>query len=532
MNDDDRMRAARFQFGGLDLPTQVEAWARGRGEHPFLLWEPRSGRHRIWTYAAFDREVRSIAAGLARHGIGVGDRVLIHSDNCPEMVFAWYACAAVGAMAVTTNTGSVANEMQYFARQARPRAAITQPRHARLVQENAPGLDWMAVTADNGGEEPAGAECNHAGMAFEELLGDPDLAPRRAPDPMLPAGIVYTSGTTSRPKAVVHTHANLLWAGRIGPATLNFTGADTHMAYMPFFHTNAQLWSTAVALGVGGSVLLLPQVTVSRFWDVVAKHGVTHMSLMPLVERGVAEIPVPAGQRLKVVQGGIAPVEFARRCGARPMAAYGMSETVIHTIRTDVWRDWPPYALGRPTPGYEVRLVDAQRDAGCGIDEPGEIQVRGIRGMHLFLEYYDNPEANAQAFTADGWFRTGDIARLGADGLFYYQDRDKDRLKVGGENLSASEVEAEILQVPGVVEAAVVGRSDPMLDVVPVAFVIRGAAAPDEAALRAAIFARCGERLSKFKRPRAVHFLDEFPRALLGKVAKNRLRELAEQAGH
>jgi carnitine-CoA ligase len=215
--------------------------------------------------------------------------------------------------------------------------------------------------------------------------------------------------------------------------------------------------------------------------------------------------------------------------GAVDLAAYGMSETVVQTIRTDFWHAWPDGTLGRPAPGYEIKLVDQESGSVCAIDEPGELWVRGVRGIQLFLGYYRNPEANAKAFSDDGWFKTGDIVRQGSDGLLYYQDRDKDRLKVGGENVSAAEVEAVILQVQGVAEAAVVAQKDAKLDVVPVAFVIRAPGTGSEESLRQEIFSKCTGSLSKFKRPRAVYFLDKLPRALLNKVAKNRLRELAEE---
>jgi crotonobetaine/carnitine-CoA ligase len=162
--------------------------------------------------------------------------------------------------------------------------------------------------------------------------------------------------------------------------------------------------------------------------------------------------------------------------------------------------------------------------------EIGELWVRGTRGIQLFLEYFDNPDANAAAFTEDGWLRTGDRVRMGERGNFFYTDRDKDALKVGGENVSAREVEDVIRQVPGLDDLAVVAKSHEMLDMVPVAFVVRGAFAEgtdDE--LGARIIEHCKANLSNFKVPRAVYFLDELPEATLGKVAKNRLRELADE---
>jgi carnitine-CoA ligase len=506
-----QQRHAAFHYAGRDIAWLLAQRAALRGSHPFLLWEPRSRRERRWTYAEFLDTVQRVGAGLHARGIGKGDRVLIHSENCPEMVFAWFACATIGALAVTTNAVSVASELAYFASHAKVRAAITQPKFARTVAENAGKIDWLAVTPDNSGDEAS--ENGFPGEPFAQLMGDAAQCPKRPPEPFLPAGIIYN-----------------LWAASTAATILEVGPGDVTLAMMPFFHTNAQLWSTAPALWAGASVLLLPRVSVSAFWPAAVKHGVTHMSVMPLIERGVADDPVPKGQRFKILQGGIAPRAFATRLGAKAIAAYGMSETVCQTIHTDTKSEWPARAIGRPFPGYEVRIVDPETGRDCAAGVAGECQVRGVRGVQLFLEYYENAEANAKAFTDDGWFRTGDIMSVDDSGSLVYMDRDKDRLKVGGENVSASEVERVILQVAGVAEAAVIGKPDPMLGAVPVAFVMRKTGAPSEQDIRGAILALCEATLSKFKRPREVLFVDEFPRATLNKIAKAKLRELLPKA--
>jgi len=174
--------------------------------------------------------------------------------------------------------------------------------------------------------------------------------------------------------------------------------------------------------------------------------------------------------------------------------------------------------------------MDEAGERICEQGEIGELWVRGTRGIQLFLEYYDNPEAMAKAFTEDGWFKTGDLVVMGEEGNFFYKDRDKDALKVGGENVSAREVEDCCRQAGGIADVAVVGRKHEMLDQVPVAFVIRGPDAPEsEEEHAAAILAQCKTNLADFKVPRAVYFRDEFPTATLEKVAKNRLRELADE---
>ncbi len=516
-----------FQFAGQDIPWLVGHWAKEKPDHPFLIWEPRDGKSRIWTYAEFAVDVHRLAAGLVERGIAKGDKVLIHCENCPEMVLAWYACATVGAVGVTTNTKSVGPEMNYLASHAQCVAAITQPQFAALVSENAPDLKWIAVTADNSGEPatdalPSGVE------AFADLYAG-ESYPGRPAEPMLPVGIMYTSGTTSRPKAVVHTHANAIWASRVGPNNIDMTGDDIYLIYLPFFHVNAQSWSTWSTLGVGGTIVLMPKWSVSRFWEVAVRREVTHISLLPFVFTALMAPDKPANS-LRVGVFGLVVPELEAAFGFRVLAAYGMTETVTHCIHSEVEGEHnPPRSMGKATPGYQILVIDPETGGLCKDGEVGELWVRGVRGQQLFLEYFDNDEANAKAFTSDGWFRTGDMVHIADAGNVVYNERDKDVLKVGGENVSGREVEDMCRQVPGIADVAVVGQAHDFLSMVPVAFVIKAPnAEPDDKVMEQAIIDVCAKNLSDFKVPRAVYFVDDFPRATLEKVAKNKLREWAD----
>ncbi len=524
----DRDQSAAFQFAGQDLPWLLDLWARTKPDHPVLIWEPRSGAERRWSYREFAEETQAIAAGLHDRGVRKGDKVLIHAENCPEMVLAWYACARLGAVAVTTNTRSVGSEIEYFAEHTGCVAAITQPQFATLVAGSAKNLRWIAVTPDNSGEAATPEQESHGLVAFHEVRGDPTSLPDREPEPMLPVGIMFTSGTTSRPKAVVHTHANALWASRMGPINIDMKTEDAYLIYLPFFHVNAQSWSMWTTLGVGGTVVLQPKFSASRFWEVVLKHDVTHVSLIPFVFKAVAAQEVPE-HKLKVGAFGLVMPELEAWLKMRVGVFWGMTETVIHATRADYEQTYPKGSMGKPTPGYEFLIVNPETGAICDDGSIGELWVRGTRGIQLFLEYYDNPEANEKSFTEDGWFKTGDMVRLGEEGNFFYCDRDKDALKVGGENVSAREVEDTCRQVPGIADVAVVARSHDMLDMVPVAFVVRGPGAPADDEFARQILENCKANLADFKVPRAVYFVEEFPKATLDKVAKNKLREMAEE---
>jgi crotonobetaine/carnitine-CoA ligase len=214
--------------------------------------------------------------------------------------------------------------------------------------------------------------------------------------------------------------------------------------------------------------------------------------------------------------------------GMRVIAAYGMTELVTHCSHSNPFEQYPDMAMGKVSPGYEMLVINEETGQPAEVGQMGELWIRGVRGISVFAEYLNNPEANEKMFTPDGWCRTGDIVRLEADGNIFYCDRDKDALKVGGENVSAREVEDVCRTVPGIEDIAVVAKSHEMLDMVPVAFVIRNAFAPSEEEMGPAIIAACAANLADFKVPRAVYFVEEFPTAELGKISKKDLRELAD----
>lgn len=519
---------AAYQFAGQDIPWLVDHWAAHQPEKLFLIWEPKDGPSRSWTYGEFAEETKSVAAGLASRGVGIGDMVLIHAENCPEGVIAWYACARVGAIAVTTNTRSVANEVNYFITHTGCVGAITQPKYASLVAEAGPDLGWIVVTDDNSGVAATEAELAHGRDGWSSLQGDAADAPVRDRDPLLPAGILFTSGTTSKPKAVVHTHANALWAAKVNPTNIQMEHDDVYLASLPFFHVNTQSWAIWSTLGVGGTIVLQPKFSASKFWPVIEKYSVTHISLLPFVIQTAFEQGIPENHTVKVgVFGLIMPV-LEQMMGMKVVAAYGMTELVTHCVHSNPWEQYPEMAMGKVSPGYEA-LVVKEDGTLAEVDEMGELWIRGVRGVTVCQEYFHNDEANEKFFTDDGWARTGDIVRLLEDGNLRYCDRDKDALKVGGENVSAREVE-DAIRAAGVplADIAVVAKAHPRLDMVPVAFAIKGDPNLDEEASAATIIEHCKANLADFKVPRAVYYVDEFPTAELGKVSKKDLRELAD----
>jgi len=511
-------------FTGTDVAHVVAERARTRADHPFLVWEPFEGNAKTWTYARFAEDVARLAAGLKARGVRVGDRVLIHLDNSPECLLAWYACAHLGAVAVTTNTRSVADELSYFIDFAETVGAITQPKFARLVKECGPNLGWIAVTETDGGAAP---EVDTSDFdTFASLYGDANDAPLRAPDPLLRVGIQFTSGTTSRPKGVVWTHANALWGGKLCAIHQWLDEDDVHLCYLPLFHTNAQSYSVLATLWVGGTLVVQPRFSASRFWDVSIRHKCTWTSMVPFCVRALGSHPLPDKHFYRFWGNGIANPPWDPHYKVRTIGWWGMTETITQGIVSDPHEETPSLSIGKPSPAYEIAIVDDE-GAAVGPGETGNLLIRGVRGLSLFLEYLKNPAATEDSFTEDGFFKTGDRVTLLPTGHIAFADRDKDMLKVGGENVAASEIERVIMTVEGIQECAVVGKRDEMLDEVPVAFLlVPGGVDAARARLADDVLTACRENLADFKVPREVRILGEFPRATLEKIAKAKLKEL------
>lgn len=516
-------------FAGIDVPWLVEMRARTRRDHPFLIWEPFEGSGESLTYGAFHERVGGLAAGLARRGMKQGDFLLIHLDNCLETLLAWYAAAELGVVAVTTNTRSSGEELGYFADHCGAVAAITQPAYAELVNASCRRLDWLAATSHDAGAAPAAGRGPDRASSFAALFGDASDRPRRGRDPLAPVGVQYTSGTTARPKGVLWTHANALWGAKINAAHEDLRPEDVHLVYLPLFHTNAQAYSVLASLWAGASAVIQPKFSASRFWEVAAKHRCSWTSTIPFCTRALIEQERPKRHSFRLWGSAVSEPPTDALFGVKTIGWWGMTETMTHGIVGEVHQPNTPLSIGRAASEYEIRILGAD-GAAVAPGETGELRVRGLPGLSLFKEYLNNREATAESYDEQGFFRTGDRVTLLEDGFIRFADRSKDMLKVGGENVAASEIEQAILSLAEVAEVAVVARKHRMLDEVPVAFVLPrgglGAAPPD---LAERVLAACRAKLASFKQPQEVRLVDALPRSTLEKIAKAELRrQLAE----
>ena len=515
-------------FNGLDVAELVRIRARTRRDHPFLIWEPFEGQGETLTYGAFHDRVARLSAGLAKRGIKPRDYLLIHLDNCLETLIAWYACADLGAVPVTTNARSSLDELQYFAGHCGAVAAITQPKFADLVNRASRDFKFIAVTSHDNGAAPAAGH-GPGNDSFEALFADASDAPCRAVDPLHPMGVQYTSGTTSRPKGVLWTHANALWGARVNAVHEDLRAEDVHLVHLPLFHTNAQAYSILATLWAGSTAVVMPRFSASRFWPISLRNRCTWTSVIPFCVKALMDIERPSEHFYRLWGSAICEPPTDAHFGVKTIGWWGMTETITHGIVGDVHMPNTPLSCGRPAPEYGIH-IEAEDGRPVQPGETGHLKVRGLRGLSLFAEYINNAQATADAFDERGLFLTGDRVTLMDCGSIRFSDRDKDMLKVGGENVAASEIERVILTVPGVREVAVVAKPHPMLDEAPVAFVIAEDSLGEAPALPDAIMAACKGALANFKHPHEVRVVKDMPRSTLEKVAKAELRKLLKEA--
>lgn len=507
-------------FMGHDAASLIALRARQRGDHPMLVWAPFEGEGETWSYARFADDVARLAGGLAARGVKPGDRVLVHLENCPETLLARFACLWLGATAVLGNAHWMGPEIAPVADMLGVRCAITQPKlHAR-VAGHCRALEWIAVTDSDGGEPPADNTRPEKAERFAALYGEP-LA-RRAPDPTAPAVILFTTGSTARPKAVLWTHANILWGGKVGALQQDLRPSDIYQVHLPLFHVVGFTWSLIPALWAGATIVLQPRFSGSRFWPAALRHRATVASHAG-TDGFLRSLPVPAHHFRQWLFAWHDPArnDYFRVHGE---SGWGMTEMIIPAIASDHSLGQKVGSVGRPYPGYTVR-IEHENGEMVGPGETGQLLIGAPRGLAIFQEYVDNPKAMAEAFDERGFFRTGDLVRLEEDGWITYRDRMKDMIKVGGESVSATEVEAAIMATGHVSEAAVVSRPDKVYGEVTVAYVVLR----DGAAANAieAIDAHCRQSLAKFKVPRAITAVPELPKIGNNKIHRPALRERA-----
>jgi len=513
--------------GRRTLGSVLAHHARTAPDRPFLIYEAPAGQA-SWTYAEFDALVNRTAAALAGLGLAPGQAFNVHLPNCPEFLALWFAAARLGAIMTPTNVALTAAELAYIVDHSESRLMITDAERlpvAAAVRQRCPLVQELLVTGD--------APAPDARPLAPLVAGAPAAPPAYTPSSDDVLALLYTSGTTARPKGCLVTQAAYLYAGECMAKATRSGPTDRHLVVLPLFHAGAQTHSVMPALVSGAGVALMHRFSASRFFDQATRHGCTISDLFAAPIRMILGQPARAADRatplrLLTFAQNLTPAELAawqERCGVPLMQLWGMTETVGLPLMNPLDDERDPLSLGLPVLGYQVKVVDQETGAEVGPGGAGQLLVAGVPGRTLMLGYFKDPAATA-ATLRDGWLASGDIVRIGENGLLYFVDRAKDLIKRAGVNIAAGEIEAVLRGHPGVFDAAVVGIPDPIRDEAIVAFVIpRAGMAVDAAGL----LAWCRERLAAFKLPERFELVAEFPRTPVGKIQKHLLRAQALQ---
>ncbi|MDW5597622.1 AMP-binding protein [Conexibacter stalactiti] len=515
------------QVGLRTVNDLLRERADSHGDKDFLVFEDADGAVVRFTYARWQREVEALAAGLASRGVREGMKVALRMRNRPELLMSWFALARLGAVTVLTITQNTARETHYVTSYSDAEMVITEAEFLELYMELLPELPAVRTLVVLGAAAPPPGV-----VRFEDVPLHDGRAPQVRLAPDAPIQMLFTSGTTAAPKAVVLTHANCLHAGEREWMIQGLDPSDRLLTCLPFFHVNAQTITLLSTLTLGATATFLQTYSASRFIDQLRRHRATQTSMSSAIVRTLLaqpERPDDAEHELRRVFYALNVTDaekaaFEQRFGVELMNAYGLTEAMTVVSVTPVFGDrrWP--SVGRPAVERLVRIVGEDGEP-VPVGEVGEITVFGRPGFTLMQGYYKNQEATDAAIR-DGWLHTGDLGRLDADGYLFYVDRVKDMIKRSGENVSAAEVEGVLMAHPAIAEVAVIGVPDAIRDEAVKAFVVT---VPGAQLTVEEVTDHCRERLAAFKVPTVVEFPAELPHTSVGKVEKKalRLRETA-----
>lgn len=485
----------------------------------FLFSESDS---RGFTYAEFNDSVNRVARMLHALGIKKGDVVSLLLPNGAEYIIAYFACWKLGAVAGPVNSLLKAQEISFVLSNSEAKALLVSSQYLPIVEEIQSELSTLQSVIYFDDEIDSTRNSVHANStrgADQELEIDSNDE----------AVIIYTSGTTGKPKGCLLTHGNLIANARQISEWLRFTPNDRLLTIMPLFHMNAVSVTTMSALYAGGSTVVSPKFSASRFWQIISDYQVTSFgSVATMLSMLLSTYPegVPAGlktDQLRFAMCGSAPVpaevlkRFEETFKCLVVEGYGLSESTCRSTFNPPDERRRPGSCGLPI-GNEMRVVD-EEDREVADGTLGEIL---LRGENILKGYYKNPRETETAFR-NGWFHTGDIGYRDKDGFFYIVDRKSDMIIRGGENIYPREIDEVLYQHPNIAAAAVIGIPDELYGEEVAAFVVLkdNAAETEEE-----IVDFCRQRLADYKCPKTIRFVKEIPKGPTGKLLK---RELASQ---
>ncbi|MBK0328548.1 malonyl-CoA synthase [Rhodobacteraceae bacterium F11138] len=466
------------------------------------------------THAMFLQMAARYAHAFADLGARAGDRLAVQVEKSPEALAVYAACVQSGIIFLPLNTAYTADEVQYFVENSGARILICDAANKDALSTVAMAADAALETLNGDGSGSLSQKAQGKPGQFDTVSrGEDDLA-----------AFLYTSGTTGRSKGAMLTQTNLLSNARVLAEYWRFTDRDVLLHALPIFHTHGLFVATNITLIAGGAMIFLPRFDLDRILAEMPR--ATAMMGVPTFYTRLLDDPrftrdLTAHMRLFV--SGSAPllaethVRFHERTGHRILERYGMTETNMNTSN--------PYdgerragTVGFALPGVELKITDPESGETLPDGEIGQIEVRGD---NVFAGYWQMPEKTREELREDGFFITGDLGRIDAQGYVHIVGRNKDLIISGGYNIYPKEIELVLDDQPGVLESAVIGVPHPDFGETVVGVLVPdGVSTPDVPAINAAV----AESLARFKHPRKLVILQELPRNAMGKVQKNQLR--------
>jgi acyl-CoA synthetase (AMP-forming)/AMP-acid ligase II len=521
----------RSPLPDVDIPEEsLTTYALYRaaelGDKPALIDGPTG---RVLTYAALEQAVRSLAGGLVARGFTKGDVLALMAPNLPEYAVVFHGVAFAGGVITTVNPTYTDREVHHQLLDSGATILVTVPPFLEIALKATEGTrvaDVYVLGAEPGQELPAGAR------PFPELLG----APLAEQVPVLPDDVIalpYSSGTTGVSKGVMLTHRNLVAniAQVLVPAQMRED--EKIIAVLPFFHVYGMQVLMNTGLRAGATTITMPRFDLEQFLRLHQDYAITRSFVAPPIVLALAKHPLVDQfdlTALEQVFSGAAPLsaelaeEAGKRLNAEVVQGYGMTELspVSHLTPPGYYK---PGSVGVTAPNTEMRVVDPASGEDLGIDEDGELWVRGPQVMK---GYHNNPEATSITLDEDGWLRTGDIGRIDADGQVYVVDRLKELIKYKGFQVAPAELESLLLTHPAVADAAVIGLPDEEAGEIPVGYVVLK---PGAQASAEDIQAYVAEQVATYKQLRRVELTDAIPKSASGKILRRVLKDQAVSQG-
>lgn len=488
------------------------------------------GNGKRYTYKDVRERVNSLAQSFKDMGLGKGDIIAILLYNCPEYVEMTFAINKIGATWLPLNFRLAAPEFEYILNNSEAKCLITESEFIPIIssiKDKVPSLKGL-IQFD--------AKPFEGWLSYEDLIEKNKGARVKDEDVEIDDlhRLMYTSGTTAHPKGVMLSYGNLYWKNIGHVLVFSLTEADKTLVVGPLYHVGGMDLPATGTLYCGGSLVILKKFDPIKVLEAIDREKITNLWLSPAMTIMLFNEPTFDQYNVSTVRfiidgGEKMPVALIEKFKEKfPQAwfadAYGLTETVSGDtfLAKDKMLDRLG-SVGKPLPHLKVKIVD-ENDNEVQATQPGEICLKGPK---VFKGYWKNPEATAEAMRG-GWFHTGDIGMVDKDGFLYIMDRKKDMIISGGENIASPEVERVIYEIPGVLEAAVVGIPHPKWLEIPKAYVVlkEGAQVTKED-----IVQHCSSKLAKFKVPKEIEFIDALPRNPSGKVLKRELREMHKNKG-